>query len=107
MDLYSSKVIANVLSFNNVVRRHHVKYDSNKYNTFIIYSHCKQIKFVPLRKGLYYYNMKSNDEQLEFCMAHIGFSYTMVTTVKDQIRKYTLREIKNTEKARLLYNNVD
>ena len=85
--------IANILSLNNVKKKYRVTYDSTAYDCFEVHKAdgTKRV-FKPSKKGLFY-SCVNNDVAL-------------VTTVEDNINKYTVREYSYAKKARDLQNII-
>jgi len=70
--------IANILSLNNVKKKYQVTYDSTAYDCFEVHkADSTKHVFKPSRKGLFY-SCVNND-------------IALVTTVEDNINKYTVR----------------
>jgi len=78
--------IANILSLNNVKKKYRVTYDSTAYDCFEVHKAdgTKRV-FKPSKKGLFY-SCVNND---------VAF----VTTVEDNINKYTVREYSYAKKS--------
>ena len=76
------KLVANILSLNNVKKKYRVTYDSTASDCFEVHraDGTKRV-FKPSKKGLFYSSV-NNDKFL-------------VTTVEDKINKYSIREYSN------------
>jgi len=85
--------IANILSLNNVTKKYRVTYDSTAYDCFEVHKAggTKRV-FKPSKRGLFY-SCVNNDVAL-------------VTTVENNINKYTVREYSYAKKARDLQNII-
>jgi len=84
---------ANILSFNNVKKKYWVTYDSTAYDCFEVHKAdgTKRV-FKPSKKGLIYSCVNNN--------------VALVTTVENNINKYTVREYSYAWKARDLQNII-
>ena len=78
--------IANILSLNNVKKKYRVTYDSIAYDCFEVHKvdGTKHV-FKPSKKGLFYLSVKND--------------VALVTTVENNIDKYTVREYSYAKKA--------
>ena len=77
---YYEAGIANILSLNNVKKKYRVTYDNTASDCFEVHrADSTKHVFKPSKKGLFYSCVNNNDVAL-------------VTTVEDNINKYTVRE---------------
>lgn len=89
---YHPDAIANILSLSNVQTKFRVTYDSKSGNHFVVHrDDGSQRLFSPTTKGLYVSQI--NDHRSEV---------TMINTVKENVKAYTRREVKQAESARRL-----
>lgn len=89
---YHPRVIANILSLQNVQKKYRVSFDSGNGNRFLVHRGDGTTRvFHPTKKGLYASQVLENGDEV-----------TMVSTVKDNLGSYTHREAKRATDARRL-----
>lgn len=89
---YHPDAIANILSLSNVQDKFRVTYDSSRGNCFIVHRpDGTQRVFMPTDNGLYASNVNSAENGV-----------IMVSTVAENVKSFTKREVKRAEQARRL-----
>jgi hypothetical protein len=100
---YNPKSLINILSFANVSRKFRVTFDSSINPAIIVHvNKHRTLKFEPLGQGLYTCDRK------EFIKTKKSVSnYSFLTSVSDNIKSYTRREIEGAKLARVLYRALN
>lgn len=89
---YHPDAIANILSLRNVQDKFRVTYDSETGNRFVVHRpDGTQRVFEPTRNGLYASGMEESEDGV-----------AMVSTVAENVKSFTRREVKRAEAARRL-----
>ena len=104
--------IANILLMHRVVYRYHVQFDSRDRNTFIVWrDNGSSREFLPGPRGLYYCDVTKThatiltmDGKVDDAYGSIDLAY--ITTVKEKMKGFTQREIKNATTARKFQNTA-
>jgi hypothetical protein len=95
---FSKDAITNIISLSNLIQQYRVTYDSNDL-MFIVHREpgTPNMEFRMHESGLHYYDpRKMKNEQMAF-----------VSTVAENMSRFTKREIKGAEVARSLYRTLD
>ena len=111
---FDESAIANIFSLNNMAKRHRITYDSSKEDVLIVYKDGKQIKFKASKNGLYYFKLKYKlQEQRKDCNSHCkenesnshyeGHNHNNIVTVKENLKYYSARQIKEAQEDRRAY----
>ena len=97
---FDKNAIANIFSLAELSKRHKVTYDSEREDAFIVHTENGAVKFKKSKKGLYYYEPSDNYKK---SVKHIN---NMITTVSENEKHYTSRQVERVKTARTLYHNV-
>lgn len=112
-----TKAIENIFSFNKMAQRYRITYDSSKEDAFIVHKDGKQIKFKASKNRLYYFkpNYKLQEKEKD-CNSHYkgndsnyhyeGYNHNSIETVKEILKDYSARQIKEAQEARRAYYNI-
>lgn len=93
---YHPQAIANILSLQNVQKRYRVTFDSANGNRFLVHRGDGTARvFSPSAKGLYASPVLGADNEV-----------AMVSTVKENLRSFTRREVKRATEARRLLSII-
>ena len=90
---YHDKAIANILCLRNVKKKYRVTYDSGKDNIFYVHKPNKVVAFKESNNGLFYHDTTNRD-------------IVMVTTVEENMEKYSDRQYRRAIAARELYTKI-
>ena len=89
---FSKRGMVNILSFQNVVKKFRVTYDSNTEDAFIVHTSIrKKLKFIPSLRGLYYLDVASKFFKKGASLAAGGFEFVIVHTVAENIKQFLKR----------------
>ena len=108
---YDPNGIANILSLSSVRKLFRITFDSDKGNVFKVHIRDKVVEFKQSKEGLYFHDVRMNGSV--FTLTHKskertcsrngpGQSYNQVTTVRENKKFYTRRDVRRAEEARKL-----
>ena len=107
---FDKRAIANIFSLNNMAKRHRITYDSSKEDAFIVHKNGKQINSKASKNKLYYFKPNYKlQEQRKDCNSHCkenesnshceGHNHNNIETVKENLKYYSARQIKEAQEA--------
>ena len=117
---YDKNAIANIIALKNLKTQHRVTYDSASSGNFIVHREAEglpNIEFKMHSSGLHYYNPREHGGEniflnLESEKDHQSlfieeqFESCFISTVAENMKRYSKREIAGAEKAKRLYSGL-
>ena len=99
---YDEGAIANIFSIQDLKKQHHITYDSEIEDAFLVHKEDKEpVKFKCTSQGIYAYTIPvCHEENMELAESHL------VDTVKENRKGYTQAQFDRAVKARSLYHEL-
>ena len=101
---FNQDAVANILSLGNLSDKYRVTYDSAKEDAFLVHTPEKMVKFERTPSNLYAFTPTYHKDKV--IMKSQQKEYNMLTTVEENKKFYTPREIKRAQLARTLLSAV-
>ena len=99
---YDEGAIANIFSFQDLKKQHHITYDSEVEDAFIVHKEEKEpVKFQCTSQGIYAYTIPvCHEDKLDLAESHL------VDTVKENCKGYTQAHFDRVLKTQSLYHEL-